>query len=132
MARREAPGYMITNGHSGVDPWIRLDGPALFRLAAESFTAIIRKSIAESGWKPDETRWIIPHQANLRILKAAAKRSSVSFDRFFLNVDHVGNTSSASIPLALVEAEEILQADDKLVLCSVGAGMTTAAISVEW
>lgn len=132
MARREDPGYFITNGHSQVDPWIRLDGPALFRLAAESFTTVIREAIARAGWKAEETRWIIPHQANTRILKAAAKRSGFSFDRFFLNVDHVGNTSSASIPLALVEAEEVLKAGDKVILCSVGAGMTTAAVSVEW
>ena len=62
---------------------------------------IIRQAMAKSGWSVDETRWIIPHQANGRILKAAAKRSGVGFDRFFLNVEHVGNTSSASIPLAI-------------------------------
>jgi len=132
MARREEPGYYITNGKGGVDPWIRLDGPALFRFAADSFTAMIRRAIAKTGWKPSETRWVIPHQANGRILKAAAKRSGVSFDRFYLNVERVGNTSSASIPLALVEVEESLDPGDKLILCSVGAGMTTAAISVEW
>ena len=132
MARREAPGYFITNGHGDVDPWIRLDGSALFRLAADSFTTVIRDSITRAGWTLDETRWIIPHQANERILRAAAKRSGVPFDRFFINVGHVGNTSSASIPLALSEAEEGLKPDDKLILCSVGAGMTTAAISVEW
>jgi len=132
MARREAPGYLIANGHGDVDPWIRLDGSALFRLAADSFTTVIRDSIARTGWTLDETRWIIPHQANERILRAAAKRSGVPFDRFFINIGHVGNTSSASIPLALSEAEEGLMPDDKLILCSVGAGMTTAAISVEW
>ena len=132
MARREAPGYFVTNGQPEVDPWIRLDGPALFRLATDSFTTIIRDAMARSGWSAEETRWVIPHQANGRILKAAAKRSGFSFDRFFLNVDHVGNTSSASIPLALVEVEEVLGAGDKLILCSVGAGMTTAAVSVEW
>ncbi len=132
MARRGEPGYAVRNGHGGIDPWIRIDGPALFRFATESFTAIIREAIAKSGWSPDETRWIIPHQANGRILKAAAKRSGVGFERFFLNVEHVGNTSSASIPLAIIEAEKGLQPGDKLVLCSVGAGMTTAAVSVEW
>ena len=132
MARREEPGYSIRNGHSHADPWIRIDGHALFRFATESFTHIIRQAISKSGWSIEETRWIIPHQANGRILKAAAKRSGVSFDRFFLNVDHVGNTSSASIPLALLEVEEQLKPGDKLVLCSVGAGMTTAAITVEW
>ncbi len=132
MARRCEPGYAVRNGHGDIDPWIRIDGPALFRFATESFTTIIREAIARSGWSPDETRWIIPHQANGRILKAAAKRSGVGFDRFFLNVEHVGNTSSASIPLAIIEAENGLQPGDKLVLCSVGAGMTTAAVSVEW
>jgi 3-oxoacyl-(acyl-carrier-protein) synthase III len=132
MARRAEPGYFVANGHAGIDPWIRLEGHSLFRCAAESFTAIIREAIAKTGWSPEETRWVIPHQANGRILKAAAKRSGVSFQHFYLNVDHVGNTSSASIPLALVEIEESLGAGDRLILCSVGAGMTTAAVSVEW
>jgi 3-oxoacyl-[acyl-carrier-protein] synthase III len=132
MARRDEPGYAVRNGHGNIDPWIRIDGHALFRFATESFTDIIRQAIARSGWSADETRWIIPHQANGRILKAAAKRSGVGFDRFYLNVDHVGNTSSASIPIAIVEVESSLQPGDKLILCSVGAGMTTAAISVEW
>jgi 3-oxoacyl-[acyl-carrier-protein] synthase-3 len=132
MARREEPGYVIRNGHSNIDPWIRIDGHALFRFATESFTTVIRQALAKSGWSVEDTRWIVPHQANGRILKAAAKRSGVGFERFFLNVEQVGNTSSASIPLALVEIEKSLAPGDKLVLCSVGAGMTTAAISVEW
>jgi 3-oxoacyl-[acyl-carrier-protein] synthase-3 len=132
MARRCEPGYVIHAGRTDVDPWIRIDGPALFRFATESFTHLISDAIAKSGWAVDDVRWIIPHQANGRILKAAAKRSGVGFERFYLNVDHVGNTSSASIPIALTEVEESLQPGDKLILCSVGAGMTTAAMSVEW
>ena len=132
LARREQPGYAMNNGKPEFDPWIRLDGQALFRTATESFTAIIRDALAKTGWTAEETRWIIPHQANGRILKAAAKRSGVGFERFYMNVERVGNTSSASIPLAIVEADEVLQPGDKLVLCSVGAGMTTAAIAVEW
>jgi 3-oxoacyl-[acyl-carrier-protein] synthase III len=132
MARRLDPGYVVRNGQCDIDPWIRIDGHALFRFATESFTHIIRQAIERSGWTTDETRWIVPHQANGRILKAAAKRSGVGFDRFVLNVEHVGNTSSASIPIALVEVEQKLHTGDKMVLCSVGAGMTTAAISVEW
>jgi 3-oxoacyl-(acyl-carrier-protein) synthase III len=132
MARREEPGYVIRNGHATADPWIRIDGHSLFRFATESFTNVILQALAKSGWSQDDTRWIIPHQANGRILKAAAKRSGVGFDRFYMNVENVGNTSSASIPLAMIEVEESLQPGDKLVLCSVGAGMTTAAISVEW
>jgi len=132
MARRDEPGFEVTNGCAGVDPWIRLEGGSLFRLATENFAAIIRETIDQSGWRPEDARWIVPHQANGRILKAAAKRSGVPFERFFLNVDHVGNTSSASIPLALCEVEPTLAPGDKLVLCSVGAGLTSAAVTVEW
>jgi 3-oxoacyl-[acyl-carrier-protein] synthase-3 len=132
MARREQSGYLVPNGREGADPWIRLDGQALFRFATESFADIIRETIVKTGWHADDTRWVIPHQANRRILKAAAKRSGVSFDRFYLNVERVGNTSSASIPLAMLEIEDSLAAGDKLILCSVGAGVTTAAVSVEW
>ncbi len=132
MARREQPGYAVSNGKPEFDPWIRLDGQALFRSATESFTAIIRGALAKTGWSAEETRWIVPHQANGRILKAAARRGGVSIDRFILNIEKVGNTSSASIPLALVEAEPNLHPGDKLILCSVGAGLTTAAVSVEW
>ena len=132
MARREQPGYAVSNGKPEFDPWIRLDGQALFRSATESFTAIIRGALAKTGWTAEETRWIVPHQANGRILKAAAKRGGVPIDRFILNIEKVGNTSSASIPLTLIEAEPNLHPGDKLILCSVGAGLTTAAVSVEW
>jgi 3-oxoacyl-(acyl-carrier-protein) synthase III len=132
LARRAQPGYLIANGQVEMDPWIRLDGPALFRSAAENFTGLVRRAIAETGWLPEAVRWVVPHQANRRILRAAAKRSGVAFERFYLNVDRVGNTSSASIPLALVEIEETLRPGDKLLLCSVGAGLTTAAVTIEW
>jgi 3-oxoacyl-[acyl-carrier-protein] synthase III len=132
MARREFPGYLTPSESNGADPWIRLDGHALFRFATESFSTIIHDVIEKNGWRPQDVRWVVPHQANGRILKAAAKKSGVPFDRFFLNIDHVGNTSSASIPLALLEIEKGLQNDDKLVMCSVGAGITAAAISLQW
>jgi 3-oxoacyl-[acyl-carrier-protein] synthase-3 len=132
MARREFPGYMQVTDPATVDPWIRLDGYALFRFATESFSTMIRRVIEKSGWQPGDVRWIVPHQANGRILKASAQKSGVPFERFYINIDHVGNTSSASIPLAMVEIEKGLQKGDKLVLSSVGAGITAAAISLEW
>ncbi len=88
--------------------------------------------VTKSGWEPSDVRWVVPHQANGRILKAAAQKSGVPFDRFYLNIDHVGNTSSASIPLALEEIERGLQKNDRIVFCSVGAGITAASISIEW
>ncbi len=132
LARREQPGYQVLDGRSNFDPWIRLDGQMLFRYAVDNFSRLIRDVIALTGWTSEHALWIIPHQANGRILKAAAKRSGVPFERFFLNVERVGNISSASIPVLLTEAEPQLKPNDKLVLCSVGAGLTTAAVSLEW
>ena len=87
-----------------LDPWIRIDGHALFRFATESFADLIRQPIAKSGWTPDETS---AGSCRTRPTAGSSRRppsgaASISA-RFFLNVDHVGNTSSASIPLALVE-----------------------------
>lgn len=132
MARREEPGYFVANGSGSYDPWVRMDGQALFRFAAESFATLIRDAARTSGWSESDARWIIPHQANARILKTAAKRCNVPYDRFYMNVDRVGNTSSASIPLAMAEVQDTLCRGDKLILCSVGAGITTAAVTIEW
>ena len=132
MARRDEPGYVVPANFNHCDPWIRLEGQPLFRFATESFAAIIHQAIHATGWTPEQTQWVIPHQANARILKATAKRCSIPAQRFYLNIERVGNTSSASIPLAMLEMAKELKPDDRLILCSVGAGMTTAAVSVEW
>lgn len=132
MARRSFPGYEVQENSREVDPWIRLDGKALFRFATESFSSMIRDLVVKSGWEPSEVRWVVPHQANGRILKAAARKSGVPFERFYLNIDKVGNTSSASVPIALSEIERGLQKGDKIVFCTVGAGITAAGASIEW
>lgn len=132
LARREYPGYEVPQNCSEMDPWVRLDGKALFRFATESFTTMIRELVVKSGWELEDVRWVVPHQANSRILKAAAKRSGISFERFYLNIDKVGNTSSASIPIALSEISRGLQKSDKIVFCTVGAGITAAGLSLEW
>ena len=132
MARREYPGYEVPVNSSSFDPWLRLDGKALFRFATESFSGLVRELIVKSKWTPEEVRWVVPHQANGRIIKAAATKSGVPFERFYLNLDRVGNTSSASIPVALSEIERGLQKNDKIILCTVGAGITAAGLSIEW
>lgn len=132
LARRAVPGFKIPLGLENLNPWIRLDGHALFRFATGGFAAIIQDVIAGSGWNPEDVGWVVPHQANARILKAAAQKCGVPFERFYINIDRLGNTSSASIPLALMDLQKDLKSGDKLVLCSVGAGVTIAALTVEW
>lgn len=134
LGLREEPGYYAIDGEEAekTNRLIQLDGPGMFRTATAHFAALIREVAAKSGWTPEEARLVVPHQANGRILQAAAKRSGVPWERFYTNVEHVGNTSSASIPIALAETENALQSKDKLILCSVGAGVTSAAVSIEW
>ncbi len=132
LAKRSVPGFKIPLGLENLNPWIRLDGHALFRFATGGFATIIQDVIAKSGWNPQEVGWVVPHQANARILKAAAQKCGVPFERFYINIDRLGNTSSASIPLALLDMQKDLRPGDRLVLCSVGAGVTIAALTVEW
>lgn len=132
MARREMPGYEIPHNVPDIDPYIRLDGKALFRFATESFSKMVKELILKSKWHADDVRWVVPHQANGRIIKAAAAKSGVPFEKFYLNIDRVGNTGSASIPIALSEVERGLQKKDKVIFCTVGAGVTAAGMSIEW
>jgi 3-oxoacyl-[acyl-carrier-protein] synthase-3 len=132
MARREMPGYEVPENLSALDPWIRLDGKSLFRFATESFSRMVKELAVKSGWQTDDVRWVVPHQANSRIIKAAAQKSGVPFEKFYLNIDKVGNTGSASIPIALSEVERGLQKNDKVIFCTVGAGITAAGMSIEW
>ncbi|MDR2578755.1 MAG: beta-ketoacyl-ACP synthase 3 [Chitinispirillales bacterium] len=132
MARRCFPGYEVPENSKNFDPWLRLDGKALFRFATESFSAMVRELVIKSKWTPEDVRWVIPHQANGRIIKAAAQKSGVPFERFYLNIDRVGNTSCASIPIALSEIENGLQKKDKIIFCTVGAGITAAGLSLVW
>jgi 3-oxoacyl-[acyl-carrier-protein] synthase-3 len=132
LAQRIVPGYKIPFGIENFNPWIRLDGHAMFRFATEGFSTIIRDVIQKSGWQLQDIQWVVPHQANRRILKAAAQRSGISFEHFYINIDKLGNTSSASVPHAILDLEKDLHKGDKLVLCSVGAGVTIAALTIEW
>ncbi|MCD6323159.1 MAG: ketoacyl-ACP synthase III, partial [Clostridiales bacterium] len=82
----------------------------------------------------DDIKLIIPHQANIRIMQTAAKRMGVSMDKIYSVIDRFGNTSSASIPIALCNAvaEEKFIAGDKIVLTGFGGGLTWASVLIEW
>jgi 3-oxoacyl-(acyl-carrier-protein) synthase III len=132
LAKRTVCGFKIPLGVENLNPWIRIDGHALFRFATGGFASIIQEVVEKSKWKLDDVSWVVPHQANSRILKTAAQKAGIPFEKFFINIGRFGNTSSASIPLALIELQPDLRPGDKLVLCSVGAGVTVAALSIEW
>jgi 3-oxoacyl-[acyl-carrier-protein] synthase-3 len=87
-----------------------------------------------AGIKLDDVRWIVPHQANIRIIQAAARGLKLPMDRFIVNLQNYGNTSTASIPIAMVEAieKEQIQVGDKLVMVGFGGGLTWGALAAQW
>jgi 3-oxoacyl-[acyl-carrier-protein] synthase-3 len=111
-----------------------MNGREVFRFATRVMANSTREAVEKAGLKLDEIRWIIPHQANLRIIEAAIRRLDISMERCVVNLEHYGNTSTASIPIATVEAVEQkrVKAGDKLVFVGFGAGLTWGAMAVQW
>ena len=113
---------------------IVMDGREVFRFATRVVDKATREVVEQAGLTLDDVELFIPHQANLRIIQAGARALSVDEGRIFVNLDKYGNTSSASIPLALCEAVESgrLRPGDHLVLIGFGAGLAWAAAAVQW
>ena len=114
-------------------PYIQMNGREVYRAAVAGMTSAVNDTIASEGLKPEKT-WLVAHQANARILEAVARRLEWPEDKVIINIDHYGNTSSASIPLALYEAmnDGRLQDGDDVVLTAFGAGFAWGAGLVRW
>ncbi len=111
-----------------------MDGQAVFKLAVRTIPGVIRAVVAEAGWTLDEIDLVVPHQANLRIIEAMAEQLGIAMDRFVINIQEYGNTSAASVPLALYEAREAgrLRDGDRIVMAAFGGGFTYAACTMRW
>jgi 3-oxoacyl-[acyl-carrier-protein] synthase-3 len=114
--------------------YIEMDGHEVFRFATRVMAQSTRDALEIAELELDEIDWIIPHQANMRIIAAAARGLKMPLDRFVVNLDRYGNTSTASIPIATVEAVEDgrLQPGDRVVFVGFGAGLTWGALAAEW
>ncbi len=113
---------------------IKMSGREVFRFATTVMADAAQVVLEEAGLTVDDLDLLIPHQANDRIIQTAARRLKLSMDKVFVNLDRYGNTSSASIPIALCEAiqQGRVQRGDRLVLVGFGAGLTWAAAALEW
>ena len=113
---------------------LRMAGKGTFRLAVERMSAIAGDLCAAAGWRTEDVDMVVPHQANARIIEAVAKRAGIPMSRFAFNVDRMGNTGAASIPLALAEADAQGRLHDGSRLLSVafGAGATWGGVALEW
>src|SRR5512147_2658705 len=114
--------------------FIQMDGNEVFRFATRVMASATKEALDAANLKLEDVRWIVPHQANIRIIQAAARGLKLPMDRFIVNLQNYGNTSTASIPIAMVEALEKGQIEkgDKLVMVGFGAGLTWGALAAEW
>lgn len=114
--------------------FISMLGSDVFKFAVKSFIKGVKTVLDKSNCSKDDIKYIIPHQANMRIINYAAKVLKMPMDKFYTNLDKYGNTSAASIGIALDEVVDkgLLNKGDKLILVAFGAGMTSGAILLEW
>lgn len=112
----------------------RMDGQAVFRLAVRIVPEAIARVASAAGLRIEEIDWIVPHQANQRIIEAVARASNLPLARFISTIEHYGNTSSASIPISLCEARRDgrLRPGDRVVLVAFGGGFTWSACALTW
>ncbi|MBQ9895449.1 MAG: ketoacyl-ACP synthase III [Ruminococcus sp.] len=110
------------------------NGKEVYKFAVQALPKSFELAAAKAGLTKDDIDWFIPHQANIRIIETAAKKLDAPMDKFIISLDHYGNTSSASIPLALNEAVEngVVKRGQKLALIGFGAGLTYGGIIMEY
>jgi 3-oxoacyl-[acyl-carrier-protein] synthase III len=123
------PGH-VANGHILGDPLLKMDGQAVFKLAVGVLESAARATLAKAGKTEADIDWLIPHQANIRIMQSTAKKLKLPMDKVVVTVDQHGNTSAASIPLALDAAVRAGQVKpgQTLMLEGVGGGFTWGAV----
>jgi 3-oxoacyl-[acyl-carrier-protein] synthase-3 len=138
-------GYGVLSGDLGADgsggdflqmpqQYIQMTGTEVFKFAVRVMEESTKRVLDQAGLTTEQVQWVVPHQANIRIISAAAARLAISEERFFVNVDRYGNTSAASIGLALDELARSgrLCDGDYVVLVGFGAGLTWSALLVRW
>ena len=115
-------------------PFIKMMGGETFKIAVRSMVDVCKDVLNESGFEPGEVSWLVPHQANDRIIQAVGERLGIPRERCIVNIERYGNTSSASIPIALDEAvrDGRVRRGDLILFTAFGAGLTWGAALVRW
>ena len=127
------PGQ-VSHGQVIGSPFLQMDGKAVFKFAVKVLAEVAQEVLAAAGMKTTDIDWLIPHQANIRILQATAKKLDLPEDKVVVSVDRHGNTSAASVPLALDLAvrEGKIKRGDTLLLEGVGGGFTWGAVLLKF
>ena len=124
----------ISNGKIQGEPFIKMDGQAVFKFAVKSLSEVAEEVLAENKLQGSDIDWMVPHQANIRIIEATAKKLGLSMDKVVQTVATHGNTSAASIPLALDVAvrDGRIKPGQHILMEAVGGGFTWGAALIRW
>jgi len=124
----------IRNGEVQGDPFVKMDGQAVFKFAVKVLSEVVEEVLEENNIQGTDIDWLVPHQANIRIMEATAKKLGLSMDNVIVTVANHGNTSAASIPLALDVAvrDGRIKAGQNILLEAVGGGFTWGAVLIRW
>jgi len=153
LSQSEAPGILSTHLHASGDycdvlsvpgsisggkiqgnPYVNMEGSVVFKFAVKVLEEVVQEAITQNNLQAADIDWLIPHQANIRIIQSTAKKLGISMDKVVVAVDKHGNTSAASIPLALDIAvrDGRIQPDQLVLLEGVGGGFTWGAVLLRW
>ncbi|MDD4637110.1 MAG: ketoacyl-ACP synthase III [Bacteroidales bacterium] len=112
--------------------FIYQEGKTVYKYAVSSMSQVSVDIMERNSLTNNDVKWFVPHQANNRIIEAVATRMNLTSDKTLVNIDHIGNTSAASIPICLWENEELLKKADNIIISAFGAGFTWGAIYMKW
>ena len=130
----KAGGSLNPISHAAIDEneqYLYQEGKVVFKAAVSKMADISVEMMKKNNLSPEET-WLVPHQANMRIIEAVAHRMGIKREQVMINIDRYGNTTAATIPLCLWENEKKLKKGDNLILTSFGAGFTWGCIYLKW
>ena len=113
---------------------VYMNGQEVFKFAVNAMCRELKKTIAKAGLTTDDIDWVLPHQANMRIIDFAKSKLGIPEEKYCINIDHVGNTSAACIPILLDEMNEHgrFKKGDILAMCAFGAGLTSGSAVIRW
>jgi len=131
---RWVPEILEANDPGDISYYPYMNGQFVFKNAVVRFSEVILEGLQKNGWRPEDIDLLIPHQANLRIAQFVQKKFGLGDHQVYNNIQKYGNTTAASIPIALTEAweKELVQPGSKIVLAAFGSGFTWGSVLIEW
>ena len=131
----KAGGSLNPPSHETIDNgwhYVYQEGQSVFKVAVKQMADISVEILERNNLDPKELNWLVPHQANMRIIEAVARRMGIKKEQVMINIQNYGNTTAATIPLCLRDYEKELKKGDNLILTAFGAGFTWGAIYLKW